>query len=104
MLHVARERLPVSHIIESQKKLHQRIQRIKGQIAAIEHALTDGIECAQFLHQVASMRGAVDGLMSEALEGHIREHLGHVHAEDPHAAHRQQDLEEVIHVLRTYLK
>lgn len=94
----------MSHIVENQKKLTQRINRIKGQIASLENALTTGVECASFLHQVASIRGAVDGLMSEALEGHIREHLGHFHANDPHAEHRQQDLDEVINVLKTYLK
>ena len=94
----------MSHIVESQKKLTQRIHRIKGQLASLEQALASGVECASFLHQVASIRGAVDGLMSEALEGHIREHLGHFHEGDPHAAHRQQDLDEVIHVLKTYLK
>lgn len=94
----------MSHIVESQKKLTQRIHRIKGQLASLEQALSGGVECASFLHQVASIRGAVDGLMSEALEGHIREHLGHFHVDDPHAAHRQQDLDEVIHVLKTYLK
>ncbi len=73
-------------------------------MASLENALLTGIECASFLHQVASIRGAVDGLMSEALEGHIREHLGHFHEDDPHAEHRQQDLDEVINVLKTYLK
>lgn len=94
----------MSHITENQKKLGARISRIKGQIDALEKALYGGVECANFLHQVASMRGAIDGLMSEALEGHIREHLGHFPADDPHAEHRQQDLDEVINVLKTYLK
>ncbi len=94
----------MSHIVEGQKKLGLRITRIKGQIDALEKSLLAGAECASFLHQVASIRGAVDGLMSEALEGHIREHLGYFQANDPHAEHRQQDLEEVINVLKTYLK
>lgn len=104
----------MSHITESKKKLTTRISRIKGQIESLDKALHSGVECAQFLHQIASVRGAIDGLMSEALEGHIREHLGHHHHDHhhDHAAHHgevqeashQRDLDEVINVLKTYLK
>lgn len=91
----------MAHINQNRQKLLTRISRIKGQILAMESALNSGVDCADFLHHVASVRGATDGLMSEALEGHIREHLG----ENNHPAEeRQQDLEEVINVLKTYLK
>lgn len=102
--------LSVSHITESKKKLATRISRIKGQIESLDKALHGGVECAQFLHQIASVRGAIDGLMSEALEGHIREHLGHHHHDhasyysDVQQASHQRDLDEVINVLKTYLK
>ncbi len=98
----------MSHITESKKKLLARISRIKGQVDAIEKSLHVGVECTHFLHQIASVRGAIDGLMSEALEGHIREHLGHRqlshqgHAHDESA--HDHDVEEVINVLKTYLK
>jgi DNA-binding FrmR family transcriptional regulator len=39
--------------------------------------------------------------MAEVLEGHIREHLG---AEAVLPKQRRQDLEQVISVLRSYLK
>jgi DNA-binding FrmR family transcriptional regulator len=91
----------MSHIVSYKKNLLTRIHRIKGQADSIENALEKGIDCAAFLHQIASMRGAIDGLMSEVLEGHIREHLTHVH-DDPE--HREKDLEQVISVLKTYLK
>ena len=98
----------MSHISENKKKLSARISRIKGQVDAIEKSLFAGVECTHFLHQIASVRGAIDGLMSEALEGHIREHLGHRHlSHDGHVqdeAHHHDDLEEVINVLKTYLK
>jgi len=102
----------MSHITENKKKLSARISRIKGQVEAIEKSLNVGVECTHFLHQIASVRGAIDGLMSEALEGHIREHLGnrqlshhgHEHDESNHHDSKQDDLEEVINVLKTYLK
>lgn len=81
--------------------LIKRINRIKGQVNALEHALNTGVDCGVFLHQVASIRGATDGLMFDALEGHIREHLAAV---TEHSPQRDQDLEQVISVLKTYLK
>ncbi|ACT48812.1 metal/formaldehyde-sensitive transcriptional repressor [Methylotenera mobilis] len=91
----------MSHVNQNSPKLFARLNRIKGQVEALDHALKNGVACSAFLHQVASVRGAIDGLMSEALEGHIREHLG----ENSHTSEeRQQDLDEVINVLKTYLK
>ena len=48
-----------------------------------------------------SHRGAVNGLMLEVLEGHMREHLG---AEEATHAERLEDLDQVVRVLRSYLK
>jgi DNA-binding FrmR family transcriptional regulator len=91
----------MAHIAHNKKKLLTRIHRIKGQADAMENALNQGIDCGAMLHQIASVRGALDGLMSEVLEGHIREHLGQASVQ---SEQRQQDLEEVISVLKTYLK
>lgn len=91
----------MSHISIQKKRLITRLHRIKGQADAMERALSENVECGVFLHQIASMRGAMDGLLSEVLEGHIREHLGELNA-DP--VHRAEDLDQVIGVLKTYLK
>ncbi|ARG88302.1 hypothetical protein E613_42290 [Pseudomonas aeruginosa] len=53
------------------------------------------------LQQIAAIRGAVNGLMNEVLEGHIREHLG---TEQASAEQRREDLELVVTALRSYLK
>ena len=58
-------------------------------------------ECSKVLQQIAAIRGAINGLMGEVLEGHIREHLG---AHDITAAERDADVEQVVSVLRSYLK
>lgn len=63
--------------------------------------LEEGSECAAVLQQIAAIRGAVNGLMNEVLEGHIREHLG---AEQASAEQRREDLELVVTALRSYLK
>jgi DNA-binding FrmR family transcriptional regulator len=89
------------HTIKEKKQLLTRVRRIKGQADALETALEQGGDCSAILQQIAAIRGAVNGLMAEVLEGHIREHLGV--AEIP-AEQRSRDLENVVAVLRSYLK
>ncbi len=91
----------MAHTVKGKKQLLTRVRRIKGQSEALENALEQEKDCVAILQQIASIRGAVNGLMTEVLEGHIREHLG------PDAVSPQQrneDLEQVITVLRSYLK
>ena len=89
------------HTIKTKKQLLSRVRRIKGQTEALEKALEQETECAAILQQIAAIRGAVNGLMAEVLEGHIREHLGPA-AISP--KRRDDDLEQVVAVLRSYLK
>jgi len=88
------------HTVRNKKPLVARARRIQGQAAALEKALGEEAECAGVLQQIAAIRGAVNGLMTEVLEGHLREH---VTAKGP-PERRHQDLEAVIQVLRSYLK
>jgi DNA-binding FrmR family transcriptional regulator len=54
---------------------------------------------AAVLQQIAAIQGAVNGMMAEVLEGHIREHPG------PEAVSpKERRLEQVVDVLRSYLK
>ena len=89
------------HTIKSKKQLLTRVRRIKGQAEALEKVLVQETECAAVLQQIAAIRGAVNGLMAEVLQGHLREHLG---ANDISPQQRRDDLEQVLAVLRSYLK
>lgn len=89
------------HTIHDKKKLLARVRRIKGQAEALEKALEKETDCSAILQQIAAVRGAVNGLMTEVMEGHIREHLGE-NATSPEQ--RKKDLEQVVSVLRSYLK
>lgn len=91
----------MSHLIKSKKSLLTRVRRIKGQAEALEKALENEAECMAVLQQIAAVRGAVNGLMAEVLEGHIREHLG---TEATNAEEREADLAGVVTILRSYLK
>ena len=91
----------MAHTITEKKHLLTRVRRIQGQAQALERALGEETECLAILQQIAAIRGAVNGLMSEVLEGHIREHLG---AHEVSEAQRGDDIEAVVGVLRSYLK
>ncbi|MDO6407839.1 MAG: metal/formaldehyde-sensitive transcriptional repressor [Pantoea sp.] len=91
----------MSHTLKDQKKLLARVRRIKGQTESLEKALVGGEECLKVLQQVAAVRGAINGLMSELLEGHIREHLMNPHASEQE---RNADMEQIIAVVRSYMK
>ena len=65
----------MSHTTKDKKKLLSRIRRIKGQAEAIERALDGDGECEEILQLVASCRGALNGLMAELIEGHVRFHV-----------------------------
>ncbi len=91
----------MAHTIRDKKKLLTRIHRIQGQTAALEKALHQEVECAVVLQQIAAIRGAVNGLMNEVLENHIREHLGN---ENITPQQRAEEIEQVTAVLRSYLR
>lgn len=92
----------MSHTIRDKKKLLDRVRRIKGQVEGIEKALEGEQDPARILQSIAGVRGAMNGLMAEVMEGHIR-----LHVVDPHTTPTPEQaaaVKEVIDVLRTYLK
>ena len=92
----------MAHIVRDKAKLVARVRRMRGQLDAIERALVEEADCEEILQQVASCRGAMNGLMFELLEGQIRYHLaGDV--SDPASA-EARSLEQVIGIVRAYLK
>ena len=92
----------LAHTQKDRKKLLARISRIRGQVEAIERALGDEQDCAAVLQTIAACRGAINGLMAEVMEGHIREHiLGPPSKPTPT---QQEAAEDVIGLIRSYLK
>jgi len=91
----------MAHTIKGKAKLLTRVRRIRGQAEGLERALDLEADCSAILQQIAAIRGAVNGLMAEVLEGHLRDHLG---AGATDAVARGRDLDGVVSVLRSYLK
>ena len=92
----------MAHTIHQKKKMLNRIRRIRGQVEAIEKALEQERDCTVILQTVAACRGAINGLMSEIIEGHIREHV--LDPQEPVASPRTQAAQELIDVVQAYLK
>ncbi len=92
----------MSHTSRDKTKLLGRVRRIRGQVEAVERGLENEVPCADILQLVASVRGATNGLMSELIEDHIRQHvIDPARETDPERAKRASEL---IDVLRTYMK
>jgi len=91
----------MAHVYEQRDKLLLRIRKIRGQADGLEKLLNNDAECLKVLQQIAALRGAVNGLMGEVLEGHIRDHLGN---NDLSPEERAEEVDDVVKVLRSYLK
>jgi DNA-binding FrmR family transcriptional regulator len=92
----------MAHTVHDKEKLLARVRRIRGQVAALEKALEEEQDCAKVLQQLAACRGAMNGLMGELIEGHIRFHL--LDADGGPTSEQSQAAQELIDVIRTYLK
>jgi FrmR/RcnR family transcriptional regulator, repressor of frmRAB operon len=92
----------MAHTARDKEELLVRVRRIRGQVEAVERALKEEHECTDVLQLVAACRGALNGLMSELVEGHILFHvLDPERAKDsPQAA----AAEELIDIVRAYMK
>jgi len=65
----------MSHTVRDKQKLINRVRRIRGQVEAVERALATEVGCDKILHLIAGCRGAMNGLLAEVIEDHVREHL-----------------------------
>jgi DNA-binding FrmR family transcriptional regulator len=92
----------MTHTVREKSKLLGRVRRIRGQVEALERALDAEKGCAEVLHQIVAVRGAINGLMGEVLEEHVRTHIANPSIRRD--AERTQGANELIDVLRAYLR
>jgi DNA-binding FrmR family transcriptional regulator len=91
----------MTHTIREKSKLLARVRRIRGQVEAIERALEAEVGCADVLQVITSVRGAVNGLMAEVIEDHIK---CHVIAPSVAGKQRAEAADHLMDVVRAYLK
>ncbi len=92
----------MSHTVRDKTKLLNRIRRIAGQVRAIEQALEGEQDASDILRTIAACRGAINSLMAEVMEGHVRLHV--VDQRRPLSAAQAEAVEELLDVVRAYLK
>ena len=92
----------MAHTIRDKKKLLNRVRRIRGQIDAVEKALEREEECSTILLTIAACRGAINSLMAEIIEGHIRFHV--VDPDRQPTSEKGKAAQELIDVVKAYLK
>lgn len=91
----------MSHTVKEKTKLLNRVRRVRGQVEALERAVEEEKGCADVLHLVVAARGAMNSLMAEIIEDHIR-----MHVVDPahERSSRARGAEELIDIVQAYLK
>lgn len=90
----------MSHTVRDKKEVIDPPEKIQGQSAALEKMLNSDHECAEVLQQLAAIRGAVNGMMMQVIEGHLTDHV----VKEPEEAQREADLGVVMQVIKSYLK
>ena len=88
----------MSHLSREKLDLLNRTKKVVGQLESVQRALEQDAPCADILQRLAAARGAINSLMGELLEDHIRNHMPRNSKSGEEAA------EDVIEIVRTYLK
>lgn len=97
------------HSPDDKKRAITRLRRIRGQAEALERSIADGAAHGGQLLQHGAAVGAVNGLMADVLEGHLRESFGHADCsiealQDPAHARTHEAIDEISSLVRSYLK
>ena len=88
----------MSHLSREKLDLVNRTKKVIGQLESVLRALNEDEQCADVLQRLAAARGAINSLMGELLEDHIRNHMPRNSKSSAEAAN------DVIEIIRTYLK
>lgn len=91
----------VAHTSRDKTRLLHRVRRIRGQLDAVEAGIASEAECASVLHTLVACRGALNSLVVEMIEDHVRYHVA-----DPRrrvTAAQRDATDEVIRLLRSCL-
>jgi DNA-binding FrmR family transcriptional regulator len=92
----------MAHVTQKRDKLVLRIRRLRGQLDAAERAIETEAACTTVLQTLVACRGALNGLIAEVVEDHVRHHV--VDPDKKPRSKAAQGARELIDVLKTYLK
>ncbi len=92
----------MAHTVRNKTDLLLRVRKLKGQVEACERFLEEEQECGKVLQTLSACRGAVNALIAEVIEGHVRSHL--VDPDQVGDTRRGRAAKELIAVVRSYLR
>jgi DNA-binding FrmR family transcriptional regulator len=92
----------MSHTIKDKPEVILRAKRIQGQVQALVRALNEERDCSDVLQLMSATRGAMNSLMAELLEGHIRSHV--LNGKGKATSEQLRAADEVIAMVKSYLK
>lgn len=92
----------MAHLERDKRKLIHRVRRIRGQLNAVERDLEQDADCSETLRMIAACRGAMNGLMQQVLEGHVRHHV--VDPRRKPTPDQERAMKELLEVIKAYLK
>jgi len=92
----------MAHTIKEKEKLILRVRRIRGQMEAVERALTSEQDCSDILQLITAARGAMNGLMAELLEDHVRFHV--LDPKRKPTSEQSLAADELVDIVKAYLK
>jgi FrmR/RcnR family transcriptional regulator, repressor of rcnA expression len=88
----------MSHLSREQLDLVNRTKKVIGQLESVLRSLNEDAPCTDVLQRLAAARGAVNSLMGELMEDHIRHHM-------PRKTKSSEEaVDDLIEIVRTYLK
>ena len=88
----------MSHTSREKLDLVNRTKKVIGQLESVLRGLNDDDACAEILQRLSAARGAINSLMAELMEDHIRNHMPRNSRSSEEAA------DDVIQIVRTYLR
>jgi len=92
----------MAHTIKEKEKLILRVRRIRGQVGAVERALTNEQDCSDVLRLITAARGAMNSLMAELLEDHVRFHV--LDPKRKPTSGQTLAADELVEIVKAYLK
>jgi DNA-binding FrmR family transcriptional regulator len=90
------------HTAREREKLIARVRRIRGQIESVERAIVEEKGCYEVLQTVTAARGALNGLVAEMIEDHVRYHV--LDPEEKVSPKRSRAADELVDIVRAYVK
>jgi DNA-binding FrmR family transcriptional regulator len=90
------------HTAREREKLVARVRRIRGQIEAVERAILEEKGCYDVLQTVTAARGALNSLVAEMIEDHVRFHV--LDPEEKVSTKRARAADELVDIVRAYVK